>query len=414
MRRIKVIVVIFSESDFLITASIDGIVKFWIKTERGIEFVKAFKSHPGPVGRLAITKDGLYLATIAVPSANDNTFKLYDIINFDLYQGVSLSFTPLGVTWCSFKACSSSNVILSSADKADLFIFDSRSGILLNTISFGSLHSSPIDIMEFNPTFDAILSSDTKNGLSFWSLDMNYSPIPPTNVRFSSKPQTDLGIFEKKQSYILSITFSPDYGRFSIIDSKRQVRVFSTTTCKITHQFDEGLESAILLRDQAFKKKNAPSEKMLPYLVEQSDFDKRLSLEKDIDSQLGLALTICDFSMLNSVRRNAVFNATGTLLLFPTLFGIKVVCLEPTALLAVIGIEDAGTCRYSSLALFQGTCSKYSNTNSIKKILPSVDMLASDNPVLKEMFLPPDPILFVTMYKKSRFLLLSSRPPVKL
>ena len=34
-------------SDFLITASADGHVKFWKKEERGIEFVKHFRGHLG-------------------------------------------------------------------------------------------------------------------------------------------------------------------------------------------------------------------------------------------------------------------------------------------------------------------------------------------------------------------------------
>jgi peptidylprolyl isomerase domain and WD repeat-containing protein 1 len=34
-------------TDFLVTASCDGHVKFWKKTEEGIEFVKHFRSHLG-------------------------------------------------------------------------------------------------------------------------------------------------------------------------------------------------------------------------------------------------------------------------------------------------------------------------------------------------------------------------------
>lgn len=407
-------VLTFSETDFLITASIDGIVKFWVKAEKGIEFVKAFKSHAGPVGRLATTKDGLYLATIAVPSAKDGTLKLYDVVNFDMYQSVPVSFTPLALAWCSFKAFLSANIILSSAENTNVFVIDSKSGSLLHTICLGSLHCSPIELLEFNPKFDAMLSSDIKHGVSFWGIDLNYNPAISANSLFATKSQTDFGVFDKKQSHILSITFSPDYGRFVIMDSKRQIRIFCSKSCRITHQFDESLESASRLRDLAFKRKDNPNPQILPYLVEQSDFDKRLCLEKDIDGQVGLALAIQDHSTLNSLRRNCVFNATGTLLLFPTLFGIKVVHLESSSLLSVIGMEDAGACRYSCVALFQGTCSKYSNTNSIKKALPSTDMLASDNPVLKDMFLPPDPVLFATMYRKSRFVLLSTRPPVKL
>lgn len=38
---------VVTDSDFIITASCDGHVKFWKKVEKGIEFVKHFRSHLG-------------------------------------------------------------------------------------------------------------------------------------------------------------------------------------------------------------------------------------------------------------------------------------------------------------------------------------------------------------------------------
>ena len=38
---------VYSKTDFLITASKDGILKFWKKNLSGIEFVKQFKAHTG-------------------------------------------------------------------------------------------------------------------------------------------------------------------------------------------------------------------------------------------------------------------------------------------------------------------------------------------------------------------------------
>lgn len=36
-------------TDFLVTSSVDGYVKFWKKVSNGIEFVKEFKSHDGEI-----------------------------------------------------------------------------------------------------------------------------------------------------------------------------------------------------------------------------------------------------------------------------------------------------------------------------------------------------------------------------
>lgn len=44
--------VVATRTDFVITASIDGHVKFWKKQEEGIEFVKHFRSHLSKLSRL--------------------------------------------------------------------------------------------------------------------------------------------------------------------------------------------------------------------------------------------------------------------------------------------------------------------------------------------------------------------------
>lgn len=47
MHRDVITHVVTSKTDFIITASIDGHLKFWKKTDDGIEFVKHFRSHLG-------------------------------------------------------------------------------------------------------------------------------------------------------------------------------------------------------------------------------------------------------------------------------------------------------------------------------------------------------------------------------
>lgn len=45
MHRDVITHVVVTKTDFVVTASIDGHVKFWKKMEEGIEFVKHFRSH---------------------------------------------------------------------------------------------------------------------------------------------------------------------------------------------------------------------------------------------------------------------------------------------------------------------------------------------------------------------------------
>ena len=49
MHRDNVTQVCVTKTDFIITASQDGHVKFWKKSDQGIEFVKHFRAHLAPI-----------------------------------------------------------------------------------------------------------------------------------------------------------------------------------------------------------------------------------------------------------------------------------------------------------------------------------------------------------------------------
>lgn len=65
-------------TDFVITSSIDGVVKFWKKMADGIEFVKEFRAHPGEVRSTNVSADGRSFAT----AGTDKTVKIFDVITF--------------------------------------------------------------------------------------------------------------------------------------------------------------------------------------------------------------------------------------------------------------------------------------------------------------------------------------------
>lgn len=55
-------------ADFLITASIDGHIKFWKKQQQGVEFAKHFRAHLGPIEGAAALKVTVDLASTPVCS----------------------------------------------------------------------------------------------------------------------------------------------------------------------------------------------------------------------------------------------------------------------------------------------------------------------------------------------------------
>lgn len=59
-------------TDFIITASVDGHIKFWKKQTQGIEFAKHYKAHLGPITGLSVSSDGSLCASIST----DKTVKV--------------------------------------------------------------------------------------------------------------------------------------------------------------------------------------------------------------------------------------------------------------------------------------------------------------------------------------------------
>ena len=70
-------------TDFLVTSSVDGVVKFWKKVAVGIESVKEFRAHVGEIKSVSVSQDGRNFATAGA----DKTIKIFDIITFGTLPG---------------------------------------------------------------------------------------------------------------------------------------------------------------------------------------------------------------------------------------------------------------------------------------------------------------------------------------
>lgn len=71
-------------TDFLITSSVDGVVKFWKKVAVGIESVKEFRAHVGEIKCVSVSQDGRSFATAGA----DKTIKIFDVITFGMVRGI--------------------------------------------------------------------------------------------------------------------------------------------------------------------------------------------------------------------------------------------------------------------------------------------------------------------------------------
>jgi peptidylprolyl isomerase domain and WD repeat-containing protein 1 len=84
-RDIVTHVAVAKSSEFVITGSSDGHVKFWKKMPDNIEFVKHFQAHLGPIHSLLVSPDDLKLVTTSL----DKMIKFFEIQSFDMSHMIS-------------------------------------------------------------------------------------------------------------------------------------------------------------------------------------------------------------------------------------------------------------------------------------------------------------------------------------
>lgn len=78
----------------MITSSLDGHLKFWKKQASGIEFVKHYRTHLGPILALGVSADGKSLASIGGDQGGKTvqeldvkgSAKVFDVENFGEFQ----------------------------------------------------------------------------------------------------------------------------------------------------------------------------------------------------------------------------------------------------------------------------------------------------------------------------------------
>ncbi|KAJ3087037.1 Peptidyl-prolyl cis-trans isomerase cyp15 [Quaeritorhiza haematococci] len=379
MHRDVVNFVEVTRSEFLITTSIDGHVKFWKKTEKGIEFVKHFRAHLGAIVAVAASYDGSFFATAGA----DKGLKIFDVVNFDMINMIKLPYLPGAICWMYQKGQAQALLGCSDKDTSAIYIYDGRGGGDTPVHIIPSLHSQPVTIMRYNPVADVVVSVDAGGMLEYWvpDPDTSFGPPSPPTVDWEFKSDTDLYEFKKSKTTPTSLNFSPDYSKFVTFGfGDRQIRIFNFRTGKMMRKYDESL-SVISEMQQAGT---------AIYKLDDMEFGRRLALEREIEKVKGG----------QSATVNAVFDESGNFVIYPTLLGIKVVNFHTNKVVRLIGKSE--THRFMNLSLYQGAPKK--------KNLITLAMAASDNPVYKETEMT-DPTIFATAYKRNRFYLFTKRDP---
>ena len=351
-------------TDFLITSSVDGVVKFWKKIAVGIESVKEFTAHTGEIKSISVSQDGRSFATAGA----DKTIKIFDVITFDLLTILQLDFTPKSICWIHRRGASSPLLAVSDEDKPVIHVYDGSGESQTPVHTIASLHKSPVRAMAYNNEYNCSISADDSGMIEYWSPGNSYEK--PVNV-FKFKSSTDLFAFKKSKSLPTSITVSPSGSHFATFSfPDRQVRVFEFATGKLYRVYDESLATITDMQQAgtAIQK------------LEDIEFGRRIAVERELEN----------LSLQNKI--NVIFDESSNFIICGSILGTKVINTFTNRLVKVYGKEEPF--RSLNLTLYQG--------QPQKKGVVTVSMAASANPLLQEAE-ERDPMLVTTGSGKVRF-----------
>ncbi|CAK3847572.1 Peptidyl-prolyl cis-trans isomerase cyp15 [Lecanosticta acicola] len=352
-------------TDFLITSSIDGYVKFWKKTSGGVEFVKEYKAHDGEIRSVTVSADGRSYATAGV----DNTVKIFDVETFDLLAMLEPETAPKCI--CFVHGHGSSYPILAVSCETDgrIAIFDGRGENQKSLHTIFALHRKPVHLMAYNNAYDCVVSADEGGMIEYWQPSGSYDK--PDSV-FDIKSSTSLFEFKKAKSVPCSLTISPSghqFATFSFPD--RKVRVFDFPTAKLYRTYDESI-ATITEMQQAGTLSSEP--------LEAIEFGRRIAVERELENPIVRS------------RISVIFDESGHFILYGSILGTKVINTLANRVVKIYGRDEPF--RPLNLALYQG--------QPDKKGVVTVQMATSDNPLLAEAE-ARDAMLVATGSGKVRF-----------
>ncbi|MFH4976620.1 hypothetical protein AB6A40_003329 [Gnathostoma spinigerum] len=378
MHRDVITHVIAAITDFIITASADGHLKFWKKKHaEGIEFVKHFRCHLHGFSDLSVNHNGTLLATVC---SQDNSMKVFDIPNFDMINMFKLDFSPRCGCWIHQGIDVIQAIALADANSGKILIFDGK-GENVPIAVLDKLHSKPVQILQYNPVYDCAISIDDMGMIEYWSGPKHEYSFP-TSVQWKYKTDTDLYEFLKMKSAPRCLAIAPNGKTFATVGVDRRIRVFNFLRGKLIKTINETLQSYV---EQAKVNKN--------YGLQNMEWNRRVALEKELDRD--------DLTF----RHTAIcYDETSNFLIYPTPVGIKVHNLVTDITVRELGKTE--NMRFLGVAL----CRAVPDVKErLQGAAVTISIEAADNPNLAK--LEPDPMLVACAYKKNRFYLFTNAEP---
>ena len=340
-------VVVTHGTDFIVTADADGAVKFWKKSSTGVTFVKVYRAHVGGIAALVGSADGARVASVG----DDGTVKFFDVASFDLTTLARLGFFPSAAAWAYAPGSPRKILAVADAHLPVVTLLDGDDGAA-PPLARARLHAAPVIALSFSISSGLLISADARGMIECWAPDAGSNFAPPKGILdYESKLDTDLFALAQAKVMPTAIAAAPGGRLFAVSSSDGHVRVFAIATGRLVREFAEGADDyasgaaasgSLTAHDLANRvaRERAAREATAVHI-------KALLAPRATDAPPPTALRIPPL--------NAIFDESGTLLLVPTLLGVKVISLDSNKCVALIGSSDAAASPPpAGLALFQG------------------------------------------------------------
>ena len=374
-RDIVTHVAVARQSEFIITGSIDGHVKFWRKMPTGIEFVKHFQAHLGPLHAMSVSPDGRRLVT----TSQDKFIKFFDVQTFDMSSMMNVEFVPTVCVWIAGFAGVYDRIAVADSDSGLIHAYSTHSWQLLGQVT---LHESPVQCMCFDAKRGLGMSCDKRGLLEFWDCETLQAP-ETDKVQFRFKSETDLYELAKSRTTAAALAVSPTGDLLAVLTPSHLLLLFDVSTGKLRRKYDESAAAA-----------NAAGQ-------DPAEAKRRAGLEEEVDAALAQGGPGTQSPSLQ-------FDETGHFLLYGAPAGIKLLNVVSNRVACVLGSAEPSGERFLALGLYQG--------------VPKVDAqyLLARNPAegatktadqMNAAGSQPDPTVYATAFNRRRFYCFSRREP---
>lgn len=318
-RIVKVVTNRFN--NFVVTASMDGCIKFWNSKPHLLEFIKTYKAHSGPVSDICASQDGQYLASVC---ASDRTVRIFSIKTFDMISNLQLlkkegeggkQFVPGCCCWVSKNGSNRPLLAIANSQSNEVCIYEALTSSLVKTIKPSE---APTKYMSFSSANKCLLACDAKGVLSYvassdcegeeeWTF-----PNKSLCKTIEFKLATDLYELAKRKSIPTSVAFSPNGKMFLVTSQEQIVRLFN---------FEDG---KLLLTFHAVKE---AEEDNVPKEEEAVTGNEKKTSEDEIQRGVRLSREQNFLSCLQTnqfgTNQNAIFDESNRVIIVPSNIGIR-------------------------------------------------------------------------------------------